>query len=82
MQNHKTVRWHSVFKKRIESLKNQQWSNIIATGLECVEHSPHEKEQKNSEDVEGAEESDGDDDNDLFKPKYDGMVDDLVDDAM
>ena len=82
-QNHKLVRRHSVFKKRIDTLKDRQWSDIIAAALEQVERSPQGKGlgQNDSEDVEGAEGSDEDDDNDLFDPKYDGMADDLVDDA-
>ena len=78
-QSNKTVKRHSVFQKRIQNLKDQQWDDIISTALEQVDRSLQVNEQKGSEDVEVAEESD--DDEDLFDPKYDGIADGSFDAA-
>jgi hypothetical protein len=79
MQSNKTVKCHSVFQKRIQYLKDQQWDDIISTALEQVDHSLQVNEQKGSEDVEMEEESD--DDEDLFNLKYDGITDGSFDAA-
>jgi hypothetical protein len=69
LHNHENVKRHSVFLKCIQSLGDLEWDDTYAKALEQNGKRSLGEEQKDSEDVEGPEESD--DDEDPFDPKYD-----------
>lgn len=71
-----TVKRHSVFRKRIMGLKDQQWDDIISTALEQEDRNQHRDSDGGAATGDQAEESDDEDDDDgLFDPKYDNVVD-------
>ena len=75
-----TVKRHSVFRKRIMSLKDQQWDDIITTALELENHNQRKDNDGGAAVGDQAEESDDDeDDEDLFDPKYDDIPNDPID---
>ena len=81
--SHTTVKRHSVFRKRIMSLKDEQWDDIITTALEQEDRNQQKDSDGGVATGEQAEESDDDDNSDsnLFNPKYNNIADDSIDTA-